>query len=277
MELTKRQKIEQEYYNNIVHKTWDGKDLFVEKETPPFGKFSGDLFDGAKKYLENIENKKILEVACGNGELSVWFAKNKAKIYGIDLSNESIEVCKKRSEFNETQNLTTFSVSPAEKTNFQDKFFDIIYINVSLHHFEIEKALKEFKRILKSGGTLIAVEPLAFSNVIQKVRESKIFTKFYPIRKETPTERILLKKDLETVRNIFGNIKYKPYRIISPFIFKIKPLFNFLSNTIYKKEKEKNKRQQKFNRSVQKFDEFILKIPLMKTFSRYVIFKTIKK
>lgn len=275
--LTKKHLIEKDHYNKIVHDKWNDKDLFVDPITPPFGEYSGDLLDGGKKYLGDISDKTVLDLACGNGEISVWLAKNGADVYGVDISDECIKVCQKRSEVNGVSNRTHFFVAPSESTGFADNFFDAIYINVALHHFEIDQALKEFLRILKPGGMLVAVEPLAFSKIIQKIRESKLVTKFYPVFKETPTERILLQDDLDLIKKYFGNIQYRPFRIFNPFIFKISPLFNFLSDCFYRKEKNIEMRKRKFNRSMQRLDENILTaIPFAKYLSRYVVFKSVK-
>lgn len=272
MDYSKRQQIEQDCFNQIVHEKWDGKSLFVDKEKPPFANYSGDLLDGAKKFLKNVTDKKILEIGCGNGELSVWLAKNGADVYGVDISDESIKIAEKRTNENNTDNRTHFYACPAEHVPFENDFFDIVFINVSLHHLEIDVALNEFKRVLKLGGIIVAIEPLAFSKIIQNFRTSKLFIKLYPIRQETPTERILLIDDLKLIESIFTSTTFVPYRIFSPFVYKIKPLFFFLAKHLFGKEKDFEIKKQKMNRSLQKFDENLLRVlPFLKFLSRYVL------
>jgi len=272
--LTERQLVEKKCYNSIVHDKWDNKFLIVEQIEPPFNYYSGDLFGCAKNYIGDFKNKIMLEIGCGNGETSVWFAKNGAEVYGLDISDESIIIAERRSRENETTDKTHFLVSPAEKTKFPDNFFDIVFINVSLHHLEVEQALNEFKRVLKPNGIFVAIEPFVFSKMIQKIRISKLVTSFYPVRQETPTERILFSDDLDLVKHIFSEVEYRLYRIFGPFIFKVKPLFFFLANVFYKKENDAEKRRRKMNRTFQKMDEIILKLfPFMKFLSRYIVFK----
>jgi len=272
--FTDRQLVEKNYYNSIVHDKWDNKSLLVEQAEPPFNYYSGDLFGCAQKYIGDFKNKVMLEVGCGNGKTSVWFAKNGVEVYGLDISDESIKIAERRSKENGTAEKTHFLVSPAENTKFSDNFFDIVFINVSLHHLEVEMALKEFKRVLKPNGIFVAIEPFVFSKTIQKIRTSKLVTKLYPVRQETPTERILFSDDLDLVKQVFSGVEYHPYRIFSPFIFKVKPLFFFLANIFYKKENDTEKRRRKMNRAFQKMDETILKfLPFMKFLSRYIVFK----
>jgi ubiquinone/menaquinone biosynthesis C-methylase UbiE len=273
-QLTNKQSTEQDYYNSIAHEKWDNKSLAVEKEQPPFANYSGDLFDCARAYFGDIAGKTILEIGCGTGEISVWFAKNNATIYGMDISNESIAIANRRSAENGTGDKTHFLVSPAEHTSFANDFFDIVFINVSLHHLEVETALQEIKRILKPTGLFVAVEPFVFSKTIQNIRTSKIVTKLYPVRQETPTERILFADDLLAIQKVFSSVTFLPYRIFSPFIFKIKPLFFWLANICYRHEPDIEQRRRRMNRAFQNFDAKILRIfPFMKFLSRYIVFK----
>ena len=251
MQYTERQKVERETFNSLVHEKWDAKDLFVSKEKPPFADYSGDLWDGASKLFGDLQNKKVLEIGCGSGEVSVWFAKNGAQVSGADVSDESIKIAEHRSAENFTDNQIKFYACPAEHLPFADKFFDLIFVNVSLHHMELESALKEFSRVLKPGGSFIAIEPMAFSETIQRMRASELFTLLYPIRQETTTERILTENDLELISLYIGAMNYEPYRIFSPFVYKIKPLFNFLATIFFSGEKDFETRKQKMNRSLQ--------------------------
>ena len=36
MDYNEKQKIERDCFNSLVHEKWDGKDLFIDKEKPPF-------------------------------------------------------------------------------------------------------------------------------------------------------------------------------------------------------------------------------------------------
>jgi ubiquinone/menaquinone biosynthesis C-methylase UbiE len=274
MEYSEKQKIEQMCFNSIVHQKWDGKSFFVDKTIPPFAEYSGDLLAGAKKFLGPLTHKKILEIGCGNGELSVWLAKNGAEVWGVDISDESIKIAEQRSAENHTATHTHFFSQPAESLPFENNFFDVVFINVTLHHLEIETSLKEFKRVLKPQGIFVAIEPFTFSDLIQKIRTSKLITKIYPIYQETPTERILNTTDLLLINKYFSPLSYSPFRIFSPFIFKIKTLFTIGAKICFPFEKNDETKKRKLNRAFQKFDEFILlHIPFMKKFSRYLIIK----
>ena len=52
-----------------------------------------------------------------------------------------------------------FVVGNAYKTEFKSESFDFIVGSSSLHHLEVDSALKEFSRILKPGGRIMFTEP----------------------------------------------------------------------------------------------------------------------
>tara|TARA_Y100001958_G_C20984784_1_gene374582 strand:+ start:17 stop:724 length:708 start_codon:yes stop_codon:yes gene_type:complete len=96
------------------------------------------------------KDKKILEIGVGLGADHQMFAINRANLWGIDLTKRAIKKTKKRFKiFGLKSNL---SVMDAEKTEFTDDFFDIIYSWGVIHHSpNTEKIVNEIYRILKPG------------------------------------------------------------------------------------------------------------------------------
>ncbi len=275
MPFTRRQKNEQKYYNTLVQDKWRDKDLYVSKEAPSFASYSSDLFDQAKIYLGELANKKVLELACGSGEISVWLAKQGAIVQGIDISDKSIALAQKRALENQEQ--VNFQISSAEKTPFKNNTFDIVFINVSLHHLEIGPALQEIKRVLKPGGFFIAVEPFTPSPLIEKIRSSSLFQVFFPVRRETPDERILEPRDLKMIQHYFNFVESRTFRLFSSFVFKTKPLFHFFS-FLYPGKLDFETKKRKTNSFFQTMDSFVLySLPFTRLFSRYLVFRAQKE
>lgn len=97
---------------------------------------------------------KILDVGCGTGENVREFSKL-GKCWGIDISPEAIKFCKQKG-------LTNVSQTSIEKTNFDNKVFDIITILDVLEHVEEVSTFKEIRRILRNDGIVLITVP-AFS------------------------------------------------------------------------------------------------------------------
>jgi len=103
------------------------------------------------------EQDRILDIACGNGRLlKMITGKAKVESFGIDISEEMVKVAR------EENRETTFFVSEADKTPFEDSYFDVITVCCAFHHFVDPKAfLKEAHRILKPQGKLYIADPTA--------------------------------------------------------------------------------------------------------------------
>jgi SAM-dependent methyltransferase len=94
---------------------------------------------------------KVLEIGCGLGTDGAQFAKAGADYTGIDLTEASIELARKRFELSGLKG--EFRVGDAENLDFADESFDLVYSHGVLHHTpDIESALREIRRVLKSGG-----------------------------------------------------------------------------------------------------------------------------
>ncbi|MCL2518471.1 MAG: class I SAM-dependent methyltransferase, partial [Oscillospiraceae bacterium] len=97
----------------------------------------------------------VLDVGCGNGSLiNSIRQKNKIQAYGVDISPNMIEECRKRYED------IKFEVSSGEKLPFESGYFDTVTICCVLHHLNNPRNFfLEAQRILKTGGSLIIGEP----------------------------------------------------------------------------------------------------------------------
>ncbi|MCH7731639.1 MAG: class I SAM-dependent methyltransferase [Candidatus Marinimicrobia bacterium] len=95
---------------------------------------------------QNINGKVILELGCGKGDICLMLSEQGATIFGIDISPIAINEAKKRSI--EKNLKSDFRIMDAENLDFEDGSFDIIFGAGILHHLNLEKSLKEIKRVL---------------------------------------------------------------------------------------------------------------------------------
>ena len=120
------------------------------------GKFVNCMYQEIIDRVRNLEGIKILDLGCGNGNIINLLKKErKADYYGLDISENMIEEAKKKCGED-----VKFTVGDSENLPYQDGQFDIIICNASFHHYtNPESAIKEIKRVLKTGGTLILGDP----------------------------------------------------------------------------------------------------------------------
>jgi 2-polyprenyl-3-methyl-5-hydroxy-6-metoxy-1,4-benzoquinol methylase len=113
------------------------------------------------KYFRVDCGATVLDIGCGRGELVLYCAKQGAKeVIGIDYSKNSIELAKSAQKkwTQSIQDATKFVLMDAKDINYQDSYFDLIFMTDVVEHLypeELEIVFREVKRVLKPGGKLI--------------------------------------------------------------------------------------------------------------------------
>lgn len=106
-----------------------------------------------------LENKIVLDAACGTGYGSSIIASHAAKVYGIDISQEAIDYA--REHYGKCDNLEYMTGSVANLP-FSDNMFDAVISFETVEHVDANtqiQFLKEIRRVLKPDGILIMSTP----------------------------------------------------------------------------------------------------------------------
>lgn len=94
-----------------------------------------------------IPNPKILDVGCGTGIASRQLASKKTLVIGADRDKTMIQFALE----NNGEGID-YVVAETEHLPFQDGAFDVVTAFSSFHWFVHEVALREMRRVLRSGG-----------------------------------------------------------------------------------------------------------------------------
>jgi len=118
--------------------------------------YSQTATEFAQKVLPSFpENANVLDLGCGLGNDSVFFARNNHSVIATDLSDLVIDNNKEK--FSDIPNLKFQVLDTSHPFPFKDQQFDIVYARLSLHYFtdELTKHIfKEISRVLKPNGLL---------------------------------------------------------------------------------------------------------------------------
>jgi len=108
----------------------------------------------ARKYYSGRKGIKILEIGCSGGPLlNLLVSQGYHQIFGIDISKKAVQLCKARGFKN------VFLMDGANP-HFDGEEFDLIIASDVLEHIQDdEKAVKEWRRFLKTEGIIICFVP----------------------------------------------------------------------------------------------------------------------
>ena len=104
----------------------------------------------------NTKNLSVLEIGCGLGTDGAQFARAGANYTGVDLTQAAVDLAKRRFELFQLPG--TFRIADAERLDFPDNSFDIVYSHGVLHHTpDTATAVREIHRVLRPGGQAIVM------------------------------------------------------------------------------------------------------------------------
>lgn len=209
--------------------------------------------DKIKKNLlgKNIKNKTLIDIGTGHGYVAVEMAKIGLNVIACDLTRESLDNIARFKKKFRLSNIRLIECK-AEEIPLKAKSVDYIVANAILEHIpQEEKAIQEWKRILKPGGKLFITVPLKYRYIFP----------FFWIINFVHDKRIghLRRYDLPTLQSKFQLIPEKHF-----YTGHIKKVMGVILSMLLK---------------TNRFDEHLEKIDLKKQNKRYgssnisVIFK----
>lgn len=111
-----------------------------------------------KDYLTAVENKTIVDVACGTGYGSKILAEKATKVYGYDIDAETIEFAKEHMAADNIE----YAVANIKNLPIETGSIDVaVSIETFEHVTEIQQVINEIYRILKPNGFWFFTTPNA--------------------------------------------------------------------------------------------------------------------
>lgn len=103
-----------------------------------------------------------LDVCCGTGDLARLLARRvgpAGRVIGVDFSAEMLTVARRRAADEGLGNVCRFVLGDAEALALPDAAFDAVTIGYGIRNVvHPERALAEFRRVLRPGGRLAVLE-----------------------------------------------------------------------------------------------------------------------
>jgi len=153
----------------VEQRIWDGinDELFadpslLELTHPTYESFftSYPEYRWAYDHLgPSVTGRRILELGCGTGVLSVALANSGASVTAVDVSGASLAVTERRARHFGVGDRVTCIQSAAEALDFPDGSFDIFLAKSVVHHLIIDDVMPRLYRFLVPGGRAAIIEP----------------------------------------------------------------------------------------------------------------------
>ncbi|MCM8777010.1 MAG: methyltransferase domain-containing protein [Candidatus Omnitrophica bacterium] len=106
-----------------------------------------------QEFFNNVENKKVLEIGCGDGGI-IQFLRKRNYAVGIDISYQGIENLK-------SIGIESYLIDISKETiPFENNFFDyVIALEVFEHLKSPQNAIEEIQRVCKKNGKVVLSIP----------------------------------------------------------------------------------------------------------------------
>ncbi|MGA3085603.1 MAG: class I SAM-dependent methyltransferase [Thermodesulfobacteriota bacterium] len=149
------------------------------KPSGRFGKFVGRTmnFGHAKvrhwgiSHIVIKPDATILDIGCGGGKAVQEFARScpNGKVYGIDYSEDMVQLSKKVNETLIKKGLVEIKYGAVSSLPFADNMFDLVTAFEAYYFWpNLTDDLKEIKRVLKPEGTLLLVNEVYNDDQFEK-------------------------------------------------------------------------------------------------------------
>lgn len=166
------------------------------------------------KLFGDLTGKKVLDVGCGLGESSVYFALKGAEVVAMDISPQmvakALETAKHHGVGDRVRGLTV----SAEMLQLPEKDFDFVYAANVFHHVtDLAGTLQVIHSVLKPGGRLISWDPIAYNPVINIYRRMTVGGN------RTEDEHPLRFQELQHFRKFFVEVKHREFWLSTLTLF----------------------------------------------------------
>lgn len=210
----------------VIKKFWNDRPCNIKHSNKKF--LSKDYFDeiSNKRYFvephilefcdfKKYKNKRILEIGCGIGTDAVMFAQEGCEYYGIELSDESLNITKERFKVYNLEG-KFYNINAERLDIFEDNFFDLVYSFGVIHHTENpENIIDEIYRILKPNGD---AKIMLYAKESWKNMMIKLDMDQYEAQNGCPIAYTYSKNEIYELFNKFTNININQSHI---FFYKI--------------------------------------------------------
>ncbi len=161
--------------------------------------------------MGELRGKRLLDIGCGLGESSVYFAMQGAQVTATDLSPGMVNCAVALGKLYNVE--IEGLVQSGESLEVKPDSYDLIYVANTIHHVTDKRQLfAQIKKALKPGGRFFSFDPLAYNPVINVYREMATEVR-------TEDEAPLTFGDVRLAAEYFENVQHREFWILTLSLF----------------------------------------------------------
>src|SRR5438477_5370536 len=88
--------------------------------------------------LGDVRGRTVLDFGCGSGENTLLLARRGAKVLGVDISADLINLARRRLAINELDGAAEFVVASAHELPIENESMDVAFGMAILHHLDLD-------------------------------------------------------------------------------------------------------------------------------------------
>jgi len=136
-------------FSDMADEWWDEQGKFK-----PLHKMNPVRIEYIKNIVGDFKGKKVLDIGCGGGLLSIPMARMGAKVIGIDASSKNISIAENYAKRQHVE--LDYEVALVEEfsKNNEGKFDFVTALEIIEHVDNVELFLNEVAKTVKPGGLL---------------------------------------------------------------------------------------------------------------------------
>jgi SAM-dependent methyltransferase len=204
--------------------------------------------------LQPLEGRRVLELGCGRGDLTLQLLDAGAEVTAVDVSPAMVDLARARAGG------ARFLVAPVEETGFGSDYFDRVTGKWILHHADVRAGGAEIRRVLRPGGQGVFFENQGVNPLLSFSR-AHLVGRFGIPRFGTEDEHPLTRADYRLWSSMFARLELE----YPDFHF-----FELLSRQLFF-------RHQRLRRTTRRFDRFLWeRLPALRPYSFHVIVRMIR-
>lgn len=203
-----------------------------------------------KRHLDQLREfagKRVLNVACGTGELSLYLAHIGCEVVSFDFSPKSVDYAREMARINNLSHRIQVDEMDIRHLSYPDNSFDVVTGEAALHHLiKYENCFENMYRVLKPGGVALFFENFEFDPLIRLMRPINWYFKGYV------GEYSLKHADIDYARRVFDEVVISDHAVFYTYsrFFATPNAFN-----------------RRVARSLKKLDDIVLpRLPFLKRF-----------